>query len=372
MTELAGLDQRRDRTSWAAYVLGHDAGFLRAWMASTWDHRRAAATGQLAVPDHVPSEADELVEAIKLLSCAESINAGQAAGLAGAAHELRRAVEDLLAQLHLSSPEEGDFDWESDATPGLTEWVTLRREMEGAFEKDSVPDRWRLAGELLADLRPDWVFPDEGRQQVLGLIRHLNETADYPFLPDVWNVLQGDARAEPGSPAAQLLDPLSGLPDVARVEGYVRHGLRHGVGPEPWVHLTQDGVTFLGSHWRAGDFGPARLGIMWLLCERPRRDVGLQYIKDACNLACDLRNLKTNVSRLRSRLRPAVDERFKGATRPEFADQCFIVGARGNPTAYSLEIESPLVAVVPPRPDYMDPPDKLRRAAPIGRDRYGS
>jgi hypothetical protein len=346
----AAEGSHHDKLAWAAYVLGHHPLYVLNWLTRLWGAKDAVLAGKLSADDMIPIEADELIEAIHLVSHRVPIPVATAVAITSAAERLRQGCVDILRGLRFPDPDY--VDWDLDYPSGAEQFPALVRGIQEMFKSQPHLETWRRLGELVTEIADSYtVFPKDAEgPHILTLLDDLIEAGDYPFLHDLQHAVERRSILGQDEALRCLFDAIYKDITMARFDCYLQRALREGARPEPWIELREKKVTFLGEQPHLTRF---QLAIFWLLCETPRAPVQRWYMKDSCNFACSLDNIKSTISRLRDRLRPAIDVRFRDQERPAYADEAFIHTSRTGDGPYQLMLDASYVVLIPQRPDFM-------------------
>ena len=347
-----------DRTIWAAYVLGYDVQLLHHEAGFIWHNRIDILERHIPLPGGVQSKsAQEVSTAIELIVDARICDADIAMRLARSIERWKQAYEIMTWELTDSSAELSQLDWNSHSPPGVGAWRELKNVVRVALERDSLLEAWKEFGEWFWGVCLDSLLPSNNSELVARL-QKLNEHGEFPFIAEIIAALDLKVSCVDELPAGmsrRLFNEFSNQITPKLLETCLRECLYSNTKLEPWLILNGEKVEFLGRNVK---LSPAHLGMLRFLAETPRFGVTRFRIVAQAQLRCGPEGLPLLVSRLRNKLRPAIEARFTDpSTKPDGWEHALIVGLRDGTDTYQLEIARARVLLLGPRPNSMKPLD---------------
>jgi hypothetical protein len=337
---------------WAAYIAGHHLTTLTRWEIAIWHFRSYFEEGRCKVIPSLPIEASELAAAVSALATALGLGAADTFRLGQCSDGWVTRSREMLRGLPPLGCVDSDIDWSSDFAPGSDLLVAIGRIISGALTRHPHLRNCFRLGEHMAewDAWPG-AIPQEDLPHLKDRLAAISKEGSYAFLRDALDVLERRdwTPAWRDRVACGLADPSKEEVTFARLHEYLGRHLRAGAQPAPLITLKHDAVEYFGREFREGEFRRAEWLILRLFCEQPSKNLNRTSIINQANLGCEPHDLAPHITRLRTKLRPAVLAYFAGAPLPENARECFIVSS-GNMASgpYRLEVDPQLVKSEPP------------------------
>jgi hypothetical protein len=359
----------RVAAAWAAYVLGHDMGWLIRWHWSTWGIRREAQANKVSLSMELPSATIDLdcaastFASLKYLSTEDAYVFGRC--LERWCHEM-----DMML-IECTYPETTALfeDWK-DHLPSPASYLGLSRIATVLRDNSEWLRQWYDVGEWMASQGEGFPWIPEKAERELALFSKLTSELGIPELSTLASFLaafsQDRNRTVPQS-IESIVDPVRNVPSTSRIEAFVRQTLKGGRAPELWVSLTPEVIHFLGMELSPSQLQKRERVMLWRLCETPFTRVTREQIIQATEEPTSRylpKRVATTASRLRSVLQPAVDafvrrQRWNDeAVKEARAHKCFIVDIPRSDkklSYYQLFINPAHVRIVGRRPKGMKP-----------------
>lgn len=349
MTE---TEHQHDLRVWAAYLSGHALTSLHLWQSSIWNCRQLIREGRLTIKGDLPIEASELPEAIEVLANSMSIQRKQAVWLGRWTAQWIHQAELMLRELSCGDPL-SEMDWAPRYPPGFKESTAIYRTVSTGLDRHPHLKQWFRFGQGLAEEgHCPWALADDIRRKLCTQLTSLHTIGRYPFLPPLIAMLRL-RRPEKTLPDAliHLVDPVLKVVQLPLIEKHLRTCLRNGARPAPWIVLGRDGGRFFGRQFGSVEFRPGEWEALRTLCRKPSKQLERAEIIHSAGLKCSPRNLAVHITRLRGKLRPAIDAFFAGSEPPEYAADCFIVNLKTEPDGpYQLDVDPALVKIESAQP----------------------
>jgi hypothetical protein len=353
----------------AAFRAGHRICCLKWWLAGTWSARdlflkgKAIAAGPFPLP-----EIDELEAAIDDL--ATHLPLGEQRDAMCLARDLADWKYQAV-QLHKFAADpighdlEDEFHEES-SPPGQHELFAVEQIVSTTLATGHPLLRaWYELGEVLGQHDGRTMTANEIDEPVRCLNRLIAD-GRYEFLVPLRDALS-DHRKGLTSGIAKVVGDESG--ESACIFQYIVKSLRNVALP-PLITVYTDGLRYFNTDFRRQDFRAAEWSILMALAAKPRQWIDAAELVRVAGLGCQPIGVAPHVSRLRQKLRPAVERFYRNRSdgQPGRA-QSFLRGGTNQEDEpnYDLSVDPLLVQVVNGRMPTDPRTEVMRRAAQVHR-----